>query len=807
LLLPIAAGGLLALSGRITSQLWPQALFCGFAAAAGVVAGLTAPGRRREHAHPVMAGLFVAAAAMVLPGLFRPLIALALWINAEVSSQSAIFGLRALCVAAMACPAGIALGMAARRGTGREQGAWQSVCMLMFALGWVLTRWLLVEMATAAAAIAAAGAVFAVFSAVRSGEFLPRGRSRRAGLAACGAAGVIGALAPQFDAGRSARLLFSGRVAAASRSPADADLLEALDETRLVRVEQGTESIWTLWKARGDQLQWRENGYPHAGASLDLSVSPESAAELASAVVPLAVHPRAEHMLIVGAGSGATLRGALEFPLRSVTCWEQDGDLLKLLAEAVQGEHAAWLEDPRLVLQRISPLWGAAAASPQRYDVILLNERQQATWRTVGLRTTAAFERWRGRLSPTGLLCVRLEYVDFGAPPVLDLTRTLSAVFPQVLIWESSPGELLMLATASERPLIEEPLLERIQSPQSRRALGQMGWDCSLPLSLVTVKGDELLAANPEGGTAMSAANLHTEFAWPVEISRWAFKGAEIQALLTPLAQPALARLPDSPERNAIQQRLADVQEQRSLVTRFPDHYWAYRKVLRERLQERPRSVIQQMKHELHPDDERRKEYLAALGAAATAGAPSREQLQQVADFAAPFDPLVSPFLHREVAHLAERARPDDRALALEHWLHAVYFSPAFDRSIRDATAALRLLVEHPELIADPARRWDHLNSLLEVLKERWHTRSQQANLSRFESADVSETITAASAALDELRRSAATAGIDAEWAELRCRVIDRTLVRALRSHHAQQVVRQQELARQQAAREQSNVR
>lgn len=810
LLAPLAAGGLLTLGGRIESQLWLQGLYCGFSLAGGLILG-TALARRSLRAHttvsPALLGLGTTVATALLMGLFRPLTALALWINADVSSLAAILTLRATTGALLALPAGWLFGATLLGPAGPERAPRHAVSLLMLVLGWILTRWLLPDPVILSWTLLGLGILMAG-TALRAAMTQPR-NMRRIVSAGCAAVGVCIAapwLTSQFAPARSARLLFSARVAAASHSPADADLLEALDESRLIGLQHGEESIWTEWVVRGEQVLWRENGFPHGAATRTPAVGPEPAAELLAAVLPLTVHPQPERVLIVGAGGGGTIKAALEFPLRTLACWEQDQTLLNSLREVLPGPARAFLDDPRLTLCCCQPVLASATRPTELLDVVIINERQPGTWRMLGQRTTSLYERWRARLSPQGLLCVRYEYIDFGATPVLDLARTLAAVFPQVWIWESAPGELLFLATASEQPLMNEILLDRFQAPHVRRVLGQAGWDCCLPLSLVTVPATELLRAHPAEGTTATLSRAHCEWSWPVETARWAPKGQELQQLLTPVAQGTLARLPESSARMAMQQRLADVQEQRSLITRFPDHYWAYRRVLRERLQERPRTTIQQMQYELHPDDERRKAYLTALGAAATAETPTLDQLARVAAFAQPFDPLVSPFLSREVAHLCARLERPSAATELTHWLRAVYFSPGYDQSILDATSALQLLLAHPEALQDPAGRWDQMNSLLEVLKERWVLRSQPASKSRFDAADVSATIEAAQAALDWMERHADESGLDPEWVRLRCRVLDRTLVRALRSHHAQQVARQQEATRQQAARQQSNL-
>ena len=54
----------------------------------------------------------------------------------------------------------------------------------------------------------------------------------------------------------------------------------------------------------------------------------------------------------------------------------------------------------------------------------------------------------------------------------------------------------------------------------------------------------------------------------------------------------------------------------------------------------------------LHPEDERRKEYFAALGAAGDLKHKSLETVWELADYLEPYDPLVSLFARQEIAEL-----------------------------------------------------------------------------------------------------------------------------------------------------------
>ena len=783
-----AAGVLLVMAGQVARQLWLPSLATVFSIAAGLVAGALLFRRLAvrfrlgddEFRSTACAGLLAAIAAILLPAGFGVWTAYFLWIHGAVASPVAGALLRGGFILLLALPAGLVLGAALTTSRAVEQRPRSSVLILTALFGWVVARWSIPSPVVLSLCVATVGVIAAVGTWLRHRHVQPRriGWAAAAGvLALCGSAPWT---LTNYVPARSAQLLFSGRVAAAAQSTSHEELLTALDDARLVSVTEGRDSVWTQWQQRGEQLALRENGWSQGGLSLDLAIAPESGAELLAGTIPLCVHPRAEHVLVVGLGSTGTLRSALETPVQSLTCWELDADLIRLMRQSVRGPQTDYLDDPRLAIVPCNPVLTAAAATQRKYDVIVLNERQLATWRMLGQRNIESYRRYRDLLAADGLFCQRFEFVDLGPERLLDVTRTLSSVFPQVLLWESTPGEFLLLASASEQPLCDAGLAARFETPQARRLLARIGWDCSLPLGLATITSEELLTANADRGDVSTVANAAADYALPCEVARWGTKSTDLLRMISGLVREAQERLPEGEFRQSLRQRLSDVAEQRNLMARFPDHYWAYRKTLRERLQDRPRSVIVQMTHELHPDDERRRDYLEALGAAATVKTPSEEQLAEVAAFAEPFDPLVSPFLPRKVAQLSARATPRRTDVELQHWLHSVYYSPSYDRSIRDATAALGLLLDHPESMPDATRRWDHIHALLEVLKERWTLRSQQTTSNRFEAADISETMDVAARGLAYLEAEADTAGVDADWVAARSRVLDRTFVRAL---------------------------
>jgi hypothetical protein len=186
----------------------------------------------------------------------------------------------------------------------------------------------------------------------------------------------------------------------------------------------------------------------------------------------------------------------------------------------------------------------------------------------------------------------------------------------------------------------------------------------------------------------------------------------------------------------------------------------------------------------LHPEDRRRIRYFKALKTAIDSR--TLNDVQQLLSFKAPYDPLVSFFVHQEAAELLTGSPQPVQAEEFRLRLHSVYFASSQDRSIRNVLQALKLLREHPEIEADPVRRWDHFNSLLQMLQGRWESRigipfteSSQVVLG-----EVNSSILEAEKCIDLLNKLTPEAGLSAEMWAARKRVLELRLLRPLQEYH-----------------------
>jgi hypothetical protein len=584
--------------------------------------------------------------------------------------------------------------------------------------------------------------------------------------------------------------LFSTSSFVAWQGGFDAKLLPYLDEGRLVGSVDGARSLTTVWKFGGNQLQWRDSGVPQGLVSCDPDVFPRSLSETLPTAFPLVLHEAPQSLLLLGLGTGEPLSAALAFPLPEIVCWEPDASHVRTLREVVAPETGIDpLEDDRVRLVVCDP---ALALDSQRhtFDAIVSSPGHASLLRVQAYFTREFYERVARRLAPEGMFCQRLSTIDLGPRPVAAVVRALQAVFGDVLAIEAGPGELLLAATNDPRGLIRPKLAERLQRPHVRGLLAQSGLDWSVVLNLAACRHDGLAEFCATVRRPNSAADSRLPFAFARDVMRWGAKQQELYAALSPHGGRLAAWIGPDGESAVLVRRLAEVTGQQDLMAKCNDQYWAYRASLRTQLTHKPMSQIQQAsatseRRETHPEDRRRIRYFQALGRAVKT--KSCADIVRLAGFAAPYDPLLTYFVHLEAAELYARSVERDFAQELRHRLHGTWFSSPRDASLRNVVATLQLLREHPEAEPDPPRRFDQLNAALQALQQRWDAR--QGTRPRDVKAtidDIDTTVLAAQETFEVMENLAFEAGISADaWAARRT-VLERTLIRPVKAYRSE---------------------
>lgn len=722
----------------------------------------------------------------------------AMWINAYVTSTWAIVLCRGLLAVGLVAPCGIAFGVMVAAGRRRANAAtrepqapatavlWLTVGVALAGLSEWSPMWLAQTVVVTAVAISLIdwwrAERFAGFSLASSAVVAP-------GLILVA---VSPLLLPMYAPRETELARFSTDAYVALRAGTDRNWLTHLSDERIVAEIEDVNARWSLWRQRGCQTVIRRNGIVYGMHSSDPVLCPQTSAETLPVLLPLVIHPRAERALICWESSPVALATGLSFPIRELVAMCPDTTLAELLRKQDVATDTM-LSDPRLQLRELDAVRALAGKHARTYDVIVTTNGQTGVGDATACLTREFYANAARLLANDGIFCQRVTYSDIGPEPLRRILAGLRAEFPQTMVLEASPGELLMVAAKHDRPLIDTSVVDRLQAPHVRQLVAHLGWDWSVVMSLGALDNDA--TADFVGAKTLphTVANLGLTFRLPLEVMSWGNKWQAARTALSAHGSAMGAWLGNAPEAQEIEQRLADVRMMHDVFRQYPDQLFAYRARLKERLQERPRSRVVQVKGEgltngLHPEDRRRKDYLKMLGQVATSQQPDVEEIAQLNDFLEPYDPLVSYFVHVESAALHGRGKETDAATQLRHWLHTVYYGPTHDRSVRNICSAMRLLLDHPDAVTNDADRWSHLDGLLEVMEHRWRQRmSQQGQRLKYEPIDTEvsiQVIEDALAAMESLRTEADVT--DEDW-EVRREVIEQTLLRPLRVHRARQ--------------------
>ncbi len=191
-----------------------------------------------------------------------------------------------------------------------------------------------------------------------------------------------------------------------------------------------------------------------------------------------------------------------------------------------------------------------------------------------------------------------------------------------------------------------------------------------------------------------------------------------------------------------------------------------------------------------HPISQLQQEYFITLGQCIRQvfeGDHRFEAFAPLERFTSSYEPLLSNFAYFEMVRLHEVAKHPAPVQEYRHRLHTVFFTESSDASVRPVIAALEQLTEHPELLSSDAERFDHLNSMIQKLIERWEARTawEPKSAQRVEN-DVEQSVRAVNRALDRMADWTAAVDMSRDDFLRRRRFINAALITPLKQYREQ---------------------
>ena len=167
---------------------------------------------------------------------------------------------------------------------------------------------------------------------------------------------------------------------------------------------------------------------------------------------------RIEKVLVIGWGSGSTVGSILRYPVKSVKAVELEPVLVKATPFFNDINHRP-LEDPR-VETIINDGRNYLLVTDDDYDVIV--SQPSLPWITgaSNLFTKEFFELGAKRLKPKGVFAQWLTTDAIAVEDFRSVVKAFQAAFPYVLIFETTPGDVLIIGTKEQ--LV--PDVERIEA-------------------------------------------------------------------------------------------------------------------------------------------------------------------------------------------------------------------------------------------------------------------------------------------------------------------------------------------------------
>jgi spermidine synthase len=332
--------------------------------------------------------------------------------------------------------------------------------------------------------LALVSALAAVFTMLVTRKFI---------VAAAGVAVGLGLLMVSANGGEGWRYaLTAGMFRLHETDPSLAPIAERRKVAQLLFYEDAADATVSVERdesGSSPELVLRINGKADASSHTDLST------QILLGQLPLMIKPDSQDVFCFGLGSGITAGTVLGYPIGHLTVAENCEPVLRA-AELFEPWNQGALTDSRVRIYR-EDARTVLKLSPKKYDAII--SEPSNPW-VVNVGSVFSFEFYQlaaSRLKPGGIMTQWFHTYEMDDATVDLVLRTFASVFPNMEIWDASPGDIILLG--SDRPWKAGP-------EAYRRA-----FDLDAPRRDLTSIG----LATPEDVLARQLASQRTAFAVP----------------------------------------------------------------------------------------------------------------------------------------------------------------------------------------------------------------------------------------------------------------------------------------------------
>lgn len=179
--------------------------------------------------------------------------------------------------------------------------------------------------------------------------------------------------------------------------------------------------------------------------------------------------------LLIGLGSGATLEAILLHDVRRVDCVEISREVVAAAREAYGDGRAAAISDPR-VRVRVGDGRRHLREAKERYDAIISQPSNPWVMGASSLFTREAFREMASSLAPSGVAVLWFQTYGIAPEDVRREVETARSVFPEVLFFSYTPGDILLVCSLATIRIDAERIATTMSRyPRARASLEAAG--------------------------------------------------------------------------------------------------------------------------------------------------------------------------------------------------------------------------------------------------------------------------------------------------------------------------------------------
>jgi spermidine synthase len=244
-------------------------------------------------------------------------------------------------------------------------------------------------------------------------------------------------------------------------------LRETLARERLLAVIEGEETTVAVHESLDGSLRFFSvNGKTDGGNGADM------ATQLLVGHIPMLLHPRPDDVLVIGLGTGISLKGLPAHGSRRIDCVEISPEVVEAAAY-FSADNGNALADPRINLL-VEDGRNLLLTHPQSYDVIISEPSNPWQSGNANLFTADFYRLAARRLNPGGLFTQWIGLYDITPDNLRIAINTLLSVFPEAMAFRAG-SDLILVGAKRDLHLDFRNASERLAIPAVREVLAPLG--------------------------------------------------------------------------------------------------------------------------------------------------------------------------------------------------------------------------------------------------------------------------------------------------------------------------------------------